>query len=154
MGRASVKPDKSPYQLAREAAGLTREAASEALGTISVSTLERIESGTKKVVHPEDVLRMAEVYGAPLLCNRYCTHECAIGRVSVRELEPKSAAAVTLELVDTLNTLTKQKDRLIAIMADGQLTPDELPDFTAIRDQLDKLSNAVESLKLWASGKG
>ena len=42
MGKKSVREDKTPYQLAREDAGLTREAAAEKLYT-SADRLVRIE---------------------------------------------------------------------------------------------------------------
>ena len=48
-----------------------------------------------------------------------------------------------------LNILTKQKDRLIEITVDGHISEDEKIDFLNIRNNLDDMSLAIESLKLW-----
>ena len=58
MPRRSTKENKNVYMLSREAAGLTREAASERLGFISEDRIYRIENGA--LPDPEEVLRMAE----------------------------------------------------------------------------------------------
>ena len=44
MGRASTRQNKTPYQLAREELGLSRERAAELLETIPAERIERIES--------------------------------------------------------------------------------------------------------------
>ena len=61
-------------------------------------------------------------------------------------------------MLATLNKLTHEKERLIEITVDGELSEDELPDFFKIKDQLEKMSLAIDSLNLWldqeiASGK-
>ena len=61
MGRASVKTDKNIYHLAREALNLTRAAASEKMGFISESRIEKIEY-EKTLPQPEDVLAMSKAY--------------------------------------------------------------------------------------------
>ena len=43
MGRMSIKPDKNIYHQAREALKLTRAAASELMGFVSESRIEKIE---------------------------------------------------------------------------------------------------------------
>ena len=43
----------------------------------------------------------------------------------------------------------KEKDRLIEITVDGKVSGDELADFVAIQEQLEKISVAVETLQLW-----
>ncbi len=61
MGKKSVRENKTPYQLAREEAGLTREAAAEKLYT-SPDRLVRIEGAA--LPRPEEVIAMAEAYRA------------------------------------------------------------------------------------------
>ena len=46
-------------------------------------------------------------------------------------------------------TLDKEKERLIEISADGQITEDEYADFNKIKSELTKISSAVNSLQLW-----
>ena len=87
-----------------------------------------------------------------MLRNTYCTQECPIGKKYVPPLEEKSISQIALEMVVTLNELTAEKDRLMEITVDGTITPDEEQDFRAIRDNLDRMSAAIESLKLWVDG--
>ncbi len=149
MGNRSIKEDKNIYFTSREAAGLTREAASEKMGCISADRIYKIE--TKSAPHPDEVLVMAECYKNPAICNYYCSHECEIGQKYVPEVEVKDLPHITLEMLATLNQVSKSKDRLIEISSDGKLTEDEMPDFTEIQDSLNKLSLAIDSLKLWVN---
>ena len=63
MGRASTRQNKTPYQLAREELGLSRERAAELLETIPAERIERIES-ERSLPRPDEVLRMASLYPA------------------------------------------------------------------------------------------
>lgn len=157
MGRKSTKEDKTIYQISRENLDLTREAASDLLQYISSDRIEKIESG-KSAPHPEEVLAMADAYKNPSLCNYFCSHECPIGREYVPEVRTKELSQITLEMLATLNKLTKEKERLIEITVDGELTNDEIPDFIKIREELERMALAIDSLELWidntiASGK-
>ena len=101
---------------------------------------------------------MAQCYKNPAPCNYFCSHECVIGQEYVPEVKIKELSQVTLEMLATLNALNKEKDRLVEITVDGEITEDELSDFQAIQEKLDRLSQAIDSLKLWvenriASGK-
>lgn len=150
MGKKSIKENKNIYFEAREEAGLTRAAASELIGTITESRLEKLETGKTSVV-PEDVVDMANAYKRPDLCNYYCTHECRIGRDSVPEVKSSSLSEIVLGMLAALNSLDAQKNRLIDITADGVISDDELPDFVKIQKQLDQIDLTVESLKLWVA---
>ena len=147
MGRKSIKENKNIYFQSREEAGLTRAQASELMGFISEYQIEKIES-EKVMVHPEDVVAMAEAYKKPSLCY-YCSHECRIGEDYVPEVKLSSLSEISLGILASINSLNKQKERLIEIAEDGTLSEDELPDFLAIQDRLEKLSLTVDSLKLW-----
>ena len=148
MGRKSTKENKNNYQVCREAAGLTREAAAEVLEFVSTDRIEKIESG-KSLPHPEEILAMAKGYRAPDLCNYYCSHECPIGQEYVPEVKMKSLSQITLEMLASLNAMDKQKNRLIEITVDGEITEDEREDFEEIKEQLAQISMAIDSLQLW-----
>ena len=150
MGKKSIKEDKNVYFLAREEAGLTRAQASELIGTISESRLEKLETGKTAIV-PEDVVDMSLAYKKPELCNYYCTHECRIGKDSVPEVKNASLSEIVLGMLAALNSLDDQKNRLIDITADGVISDDELPDFVSIEKQLDLIDSTVESLKIWVA---
>lgn len=148
MGRKSTKENKNIYQISRENAGLTREAASEKMVYISSDRIEKIES-EKSEPHPDEILTMAECYKNPSLCNYYCSQECPIGQEYVPQVEVKDLSQITLEMISSLNSLQKERDRLIEITVDGEITEDEIPDFKAIQSDLEKMSLTIDSLRLW-----
>ena len=148
MGRKSTRENKTIYQKLREENDLTREKAAELLEFISEDRLERIEN-EKSEPAPEDVIRMAEVYKAPELCNYYCSHECPIGRKYVPPIERTELPAIILETVASLNAVYPLTNRLIEISRDGQISEDESPDFSNIQENLEKVSLAIEALQLW-----
>lgn len=148
MGRKSTKENKNIYQTSREALGLTRESAAEQLQFLSADRIEKIEN-EKSLPHPDEILAMADCYKNPSLCNYYCSHECPIGQEYVPEVQIKDLSQITLEMLASLNTLNRDKDRLIEITVDGQISEDELDDFHKIQAQLGQISQAIDSLQLW-----
>ena len=152
MGRRSTRENKNAYQLSRENAGLSREAAAEALVFISSDRIEKIEYETS-APHPEEVLAMAECYKAPALCNYYCSHACPIGQEYVPEVKIHSLEKITLEMVVQLNALTREKERLMEITVDGEISPDEREDFDRIRASLDKMAMTIDAMRLWVDDR-
>ena len=150
MGRKSVKENKNIYQISRENMEYSRALASEKLQYISADRIEKIES-EKTLPHPDEVLAMAECYKNPSLCNYYCSHECPIGKEYVPEVKTKELSQITLEMLATLNKLTSKKDRFIEMTVDGEISPDEMPDFLALQEDLEKMSIIIDSLNLWVS---
>ena len=148
MGRKSTKENKNIYQLSREEANLTRESASEKLVFVSADRIEKIEY-EKSLPHPEEILAMAECYKNPALCNYFCSHECPIGQQYVPEIKMKELSQITLEMLASLNVLEREKNRLIEITIDGEISEDEIQDFKKIQQQLAKISMAIDSLQLW-----
>ena len=149
MARASTKENKSLYQTTRESLKLTRETASELLETLSPERVEKIEND-RVLPHPDEVLVMAQKYKQPSQCNYYCANQCPIGAQYVPEIKAKDLSQIVLEMLASLNSMQKEKDRLIEITVDGKISGDELADFIAIQEQLEKISIAVETLQLWS----
>lgn len=149
MGRSSVKDNKNRYQLVREELGLSRERAGELLETISPERLEKIEN-ERSAPHPDEVLLMSQKYQKPSLCNYYCANQCPIGQQYVPEVQVKELSAIVLEMLASLNAVQKQKDRLIEIAADGQISREEIDDFIYIQEELERISITVETLQLWS----
>ncbi len=148
MGKKSTKENKNIYQLNRENLELTREKASELLESITADRIEKIESG-RSLPHPDEILTMAEKYKNPNLCNHYCSQECPIGIQYVPKVESKILSQIVLEMLASLNSIDKKKNRLIEITADGEVSDDELKDFVMIQEELEQISMTVESLQLW-----
>lgn len=149
MGRASVKENKNIYQITREDLQLTRETAGELLETISPERIEKIEN-ERSLPHPDEVLVMADKYKQPNLCNYYCAKQCPIGQQYVPEIKIKDLSQIVLEMLASLNSMNKKKERLIEITADGKIDQDELKDFIFIQEELEHISITVETLQLWS----
>lgn len=152
MGRKSTKENKSIYQVMREELDLTREKAADMIPGFSPERIEKIENGRIQV-QPDDVMLMAEYYKQPSLCNYYCSQECPIGQKHVPKLESKELVQITVETLNALNQLQKDKDRLLEISEDGQIRPDEVEDFIPIMETLDKIMVSVSTLRLWLEEK-
>ena len=148
MGRRSVKENKNIYQLSREAAGLTREAAGEQMEFLSPERIEKIES-EKTLAHPDEVMAMEACYRNPELCNYYCTHECPIGMKYVPEAQLKDFAQVAIELIAGISGLEKEKDRLAEIAIDGRVNDFERRDFDEILEKLNRIDRSIQGLKIW-----
>lgn len=149
MGRLSVKEDKNIYHMTREKLKLSRERASEMLGWISADRIERIDSG--ETPRPDEVVRMAEKYNALNLCNYYCTHQCDIGKKYVPEIQyDKELSQIALEMLASLNSVQRERERFIEIAADGSIGRDEIEDFVCIQEELDRVAAAVDALRAWS----
>ena len=151
MGRASTEVNKNIYWQSREAAGFTREAASEALEFISANRIDNIEHERGKAKpNPEEVVKMAEVYKDHTLCNYYCSQECAVGQIYVPKINMESLYQIAVKLVATINSLGEETDRFLEIIADGKVEDKELREFATFQNKLEEISIAVETLQLWS----
>lgn len=148
MGRKSTRENKTIFQQYREKAGLTVDKATE-LMNLGKGRLTKIENEST-FAHPDEVLAMSKCYNAPELCNLFCTNECPLGKENVPKADTsKSIEKLTLEMLVSLNSLDKYKDRLMEITVDGEVSEDEMPDFELIRSKLNEISEAISSLDLW-----
>ena len=62
----------------------------------------------------------------------------------------KELSSIVLEMLASLNSVSKSKDRLIEIAADGVISDDEIDDFIYIQNELERISITVETLQLWS----
>ena len=147
MGKKSLNLNDNIYCSRRQEADMTRAQASEAT-YLSESRIEKIENG-KVSPTPEDVYAMAKAYNDPALCNYYCSNECRIGQEYIPEAEEKPLSQIAIEVLASINSLSKKKERLVEIVADGKIDGDELYDFANIQNQLAQLAMTVAALQLW-----
>ena len=56
-------------------------------------------------------------------------------------------------MLATINSLNRDKERLIEITVDGTITEVEIHDFLMIQDSLEKMSMAISALRLWVEQK-
>ena len=148
MARVSTKANKNIYQRIREALHLTRESASDLLESLPPSGSRNRKPSAPSP--PDEVLVMAEKYKQPSLCNYYCANQCPIGQHYVPEVKIKDLSQIVLEMLASLNSMNKRKERLIEITADGVISEVELADFIFIQQELERISITVETLQLWA----
>ncbi len=148
MARASIKENKNIYHITRENLNLTREKASEVLGSISPERIEKIEN-ERIIPHPEDILIMSRGYKAPHLCNHYCSRQCPIGQEYVPEIELSELSDIVLEMLAYLNSMHAEKDRLVEITYNGRIDSFEMDDFIRIQQKLEHISVTTEALQLW-----
>lgn len=151
MGRGSTKPNKNIYQQAREECNMTRaDVENSSNGLITESKLVKIENETQSI-HQDDVAMLAKIYNKPELCNYFCTNRCEIGQQYVPQVEViQDLPQITMKLLSNLNTLNKEKERIIDIVADGEVSEEELNDFKQFNQHLKEMSIAIEALKLWS----
>ena len=139
------------YREARKEAGLTLEEAAWRLN-VAPRTLGKYEAGELRVP-PETVFCMGQIYNKPELPLHHCAEKCAIGRVYHPVFEIGNVATGTLQLMQELQDVNEQMNALIRIAADGRITPDEIPEFEAILQELTELGEAIERMKLLAIKK-
>ena len=65
----------------------------------------------------------------------------------------KDLSQIVLEMLASLNSMDRAKNRLIEITADGSIEEDEIRDFVRIQEELEKISVTVETLQLWVEKK-
>lgn len=153
MGRKPTKAADNPFCIARlEAAKynerlFSKEGASELLG-ISVSTLSDYELGITKVIPPDMVLKMADLYNAPELENHYCTSMCPLGK-DMPKADLADLDRISIKALATFRKLGETKELLLDITEDGVIDESEKPQLDKILGTLDELEQVAQSLKIW-----
>lgn len=153
MGRHPTKAADNPFCKARIAAAkyndrlFSKEGAAELLG-VSVSTLSDYELGLTKVIPPDMVLKMSNLYGAPELENYYCTEMCPLGcempKVAIEDLD-----RISIRALSTFRKIEETKELLLDITEDGVVHEDEEEGMRKILQNLEELEQVTQSLKLW-----
>lgn len=130
----------------------SREYAAEMIGC-SVSTLSDYELGLTKIVPPDRVCKMADLYNAPELRNQYCSSECPIGKHLSLVTNIGALETITLKLISKLrpSLIEELKDDLIRIAADGVIDCTERQLFNQCLRTLTELKQSIEELSLLAS---
>lgn len=154
MARRPTKAADNPFCKARIAAAkyneklFSKEYASEQLG-VSVSTLSDYELGLTKVVPPDMIIKMADLYKSPELKNLYCREMCPLG-CDMPKVELEDLDRITVRALSTFKNIETQKERLLDIAADGVISDDERPDFDKVIQAMNELAAVAFNLKAWA----
>lgn len=150
MGKKSIKENKKIYQELREELGYSRKDACDLdeMAGIPEYRLTHIEDQGNPT--PEEVFMMSCAYKKPELCSWFCANECRLGKETNKsEIRIKDLSNIVLGMLNRLNTMEQTKDRLISITADGDISEDELEEFCTIQDELVKMSDLIETMRVW-----
>lgn len=148
---------ENPYRKARKQAAeqnplLNNSESAQDIVHIERTRLIAIEKD-QKTPYPEEIVSMAEVYGAPELCNRYCTTQCPIGK-GEKPLLYEDLNQISAQLMSSLYFLQSASDLVFSILEDGKVGKEEREAFSKVLQLLDKVSYGARSLKLWAKKNG
>ena len=65
-------------------------------------------------------------------------------------MKNKDLYKIEQEMQESIKKKNRSKDRQNENTADGEISDDELEDFIRIREELERISIAVETLQLWS----
>lgn len=153
MGRRPTKAVDNMFCRSRLAAAEynerlhSKDGAAELLG-VSISTLSDYELGLTKVVPPDMVVKMADLYNAPELRNLYCREMCPLGG-DVPQLELEDLDRITVRAASSLRKMGEAKELLLDITEDGIITEEERPVLNKVLNMLDEVVVIAQSLKVW-----
>lgn len=125
----------------------SKEGAAELLG-VSVSTLSDYELGLTKIVPPDMVVKMSNLYNAPEIENYYCTEMCPLG-CELPKAEVLDIDRITIKALSVFRHLDKTKEKLLDITEDGIISEDEKPELEKILSELEELEQVTQNLKIW-----
>ena len=127
----------------------SREGAAELLG-VSVSSLANYELGITKIVPPDMVIIMADLYNAPQLKTHYYACEFLMGAGAPIATEISSIELVTVKIMQSLSSakLDKIKEQLLDIAADGVISESEMPVLQEIVNYLNNAAQTISELSL------
>ncbi len=154
MGKKATKAADNVFCIARYQAAKentifnSRETAAESIG-IDRTRLARIELGTV-IPYPEEVLTLSKAYRMPELCNQYCARKCPIGRLTIQEVNITEFDRLILKVLGSTTNINDLRRSLIKIAADGIIDDSEKPEFHAVLESLERISENAQALKLWA----
>lgn len=125
----------------------SREGAAEELG-IDRTRLARVELGSL-VPYPEEVLLMAEAYGAPQLTNYYCSSCCPLGKETIPPCELLQIDRLTVKVISAVRNAAFIQEGILDVAEDGKVTPEEVPKLEQVKEDLEELEKASVALRLW-----
>jgi transcriptional regulator with XRE-family HTH domain len=127
----------------------SRDGAAELLG-MSPSTLANYELGITKVVPPDSVVLMAELYKAPELKGQYCVFECPIGKGAPVATQAKSIAQATVRMIKAFSQelAEEAKRKMVDIASDDEITEDKISQIEWMLGYLNGLALTISELRL------
>lgn len=153
MPKSATKAAQNVFYLARMEAATcndrlaSREGASEEIG-IDRTRLARIELGSL-TPYPEEVLLMAEAYGAPQLTNHYCSTCCPLGKETIPPCELLQIDRLTVQVLDAMRGASFIQGAILDVAGDGKVTAEEISKLERVRASLEEMEKASMALRIW-----
>ena len=116
---------------------------------IDRTRLANIELGNI-IPYPEEVLALSKAYNSPELCNAHCSQNCPIGERTVSKVTLDDFDRLSLKVLGSLKNIDELRQSLIAISEDGVVDSQEIDEFNAILENLEKISTSAKALQIWA----
>ena len=140
------------YKVAREARGLTQEAAAEKLG-ISDSSIRAYESG-QRIPPPEVVDLMVIAYDSQLLGIQHIRASAEMARSIVPDVQELRLPEAIMELLDRIyGFVDMHRDRdLLRIGKDGIIDAEERPTYDSIVHELGQIVEAAMAVRYAKQG--
>lgn len=158
MGKLPTKANENIYCKARlEAAKsnprfYSREGAAEEIGC-SKDSLTDYELDLCKVVPVDKVVRMSDVYNAPMLLNNYCCNECPIGKriaPQIDKLNIENIYKFAISATNDLEESTNVQKTLLKIVDDGIIDESEKEELGYIINFFSSLEKRAAELRILA----
>ena len=144
--------NRNIYKVAREARGLTQEAAAEKLG-ISDSSIRAYETGQR--IPPNDIVeQMVVLYNAQHLAYQHLRETNAIYARIVPQVPQCSVLEAAARLTNRIYAFADAHAdrRLMQIAEDNIIDPDERPEFHAILEELQDIVEAALAVRCAEEG--
>ena len=133
------------YRRSREMAGVSAAKAAELLD-VSGRTLFAWE--VLETPAPDGkVVEMARVYQDPLLMIQHCKAVCPIGQVCAFHVEETSFESWTVHFLKEFQDVKARTGRLLEILYDGRIQPEEIPDMVGILEELCDLERELTEIR-------
>ncbi|MCD8208570.1 MAG: hypothetical protein LUD72_11575 [Bacteroidales bacterium] len=152
MSNIAPKTSANVFYRARCEAAKHNEALSSREGAADIMAIDRgrlyrIESGIANP-YPDEVRLMTDLYLAPELENRYCTHMCPLGSC-VPEAFAGDFDRITLRTLAALSKAEEARGLLLEIAADGTVDDDQVTDMQKVMTALEEIERVTQSLGIW-----
>lgn len=153
MANIGKKTSSNVFYLARSEASKhndtlsSRESAADLMG-IDRGRLFRIENGVVNP-YPEEVVLMADLYGAPELYNYYCTKICPLG-IDVPAINPKADIyEITVNAMVGFRKAGEVQNILLDVCNSKNLSNSDMKKLDSAIAILKEIGKVYEELSVW-----
>ena len=137
--------DGNKYRIARQMAGMTQERWAEALD-VDPRSVARYECG-ETLPSDETVAMMVEISGLAALGYWHIKNKSALANDLLPTVERIPAAQAVVQLVVAMADFEIRNSDLLRLVADGQISAEEIAEWEDIREALEAVVKAAIQLK-------